>query len=50
VLEVFANHHTCLVSRLYPSDAASNRLGLSVQTNPVTISSLDIWKLKDIWK
>ncbi len=50
VLEVFANHHTCLVSRVYPSDAASNRLGLSVQTHPVTISTLDIWQLKDIWK
>jgi beta-fructofuranosidase len=50
VLEIFANHHTCLVSRVYPSDATSNHVGLFVQNSPVTIPTLDIWKLKDIWK
>ena len=50
VLEVFANHHTCLVGRVYPFDTASNHLGLFVQTDAVMIPTLDIWKLNDIWK
>jgi hypothetical protein len=48
VLEVLANHHTCLVSQVYPFDTASNHLGLFVQNNAVTIPTLDIWKLNDI--
>jgi beta-fructofuranosidase len=50
VLEIFANHHTCLVSRVYPVHETSNHIGLFTQNNPAVITNLDIWKLKDIWK
>jgi beta-fructofuranosidase len=50
VLEIFANHHTCLVSRVYPAHETSNHIGLFTQDNPTVITQMDIWKLKDIWK
>ena len=50
VLEIFANHRTCLVSRVYPSHESSHHIGLFAQNNPAVITRLDIWKLKDIWK
>jgi beta-fructofuranosidase len=50
VLEIFANHHTCLVSRVYPIHETSNHIALFTQDNPAVITNLDIWKLQDIWR
>jgi len=50
VLEIFANQHTYLVSRVYPLHETSNHIGLFAQDNPTVITHVDIWKLKDIWK
>ena len=50
VLEIFANHRTCLVSRIYPSHESSHHMALFTQDNPLIIPRLDIWNLKDIWK
>jgi len=50
VLEIFANHRTCLVSRVYPSQESSRHIGLFAQNSPALIPRLDIWKLKGIWE
>jgi beta-fructofuranosidase len=50
VVEIFASHQTCLVSRVYPQDVNNHQLGLFVENNPVIIPSFDIWTLKNIWK
>jgi beta-fructofuranosidase len=49
VLEIFANHRTCLVSRVYPFHESSVHISLFAQNNPAVINRLDIWKLKNIW-
>ncbi|MBI5962326.1 MAG: glycoside hydrolase family 32 protein [Chloroflexi bacterium] len=49
VVEVFANRKICLATRIYPSHESSNHLGVFAEDGMVKITSLDIWKLKDIW-
>jgi beta-fructofuranosidase len=49
VLEVFANEHTCLASRIYPTRPDSLGLGLFVRAGKVTVKSLDIWTIASTW-
>ncbi len=49
VLEVFANGHTCLACRLYPTLSESDRLGLIAAGGPVRLIALDIWEMASIW-
>jgi beta-fructofuranosidase len=49
VFEIFVNGHTCLVTRIYPVREKSSQIGLFSGNNPAIVTTLDIWKLKDIW-
>jgi beta-fructofuranosidase len=49
VLEVFANGHTCLASRIYPTRPDSLGLGLFVRAGEVKVKSLDIWTIASTW-
>ena len=50
VLEVFANEHTCLVSRIYPTRPDSLGLDLFARSGSTKLKSLDIWEMKSIWE
>ena len=50
VLEVFANEHTCLVSRIYPTRPDSLGLDLFARSGNTKLKSLDIWEMKSIWE
>ena len=48
VIEVYANDHACVTSRVYPS--RSDSTGVSVTARgQARISSIDIWRLRSIW-
>jgi sucrose-6-phosphate hydrolase SacC (GH32 family) len=49
VLEVFANEHTCLVSRIYPTRPDSLGLDLFARNGSAKLKTLDIWEMKSIW-
>jgi beta-fructofuranosidase len=46
VLEVFANGHTCLTSRIYPSQSDSLGVDLFTVGGVVKVKSLDVWEMK----
>jgi beta-fructofuranosidase len=50
VIEVFANRRICIATRIYPAERNSQRLSLSTRNGMVKVESLDVWKLRDIWK
>jgi len=48
-IEVYANDHACITSRVYPS--RSDSAGLRVYARgSARVNSVDIWKLRSIWK
>jgi len=49
VLEVFANDHVCMASRVYPKRKDSQKINLIIHKGEVTIISLKVWKLASIW-
>jgi beta-fructofuranosidase len=49
VIEVFANGHTCLTSRVYPSRGDSTGVDLLCRGGKVTAKALDAYELKSIW-
>lgn len=49
VIEVFADGHVCITSRVYPTRAESVFVELFALDGDATIASLDIWTLKSIW-
>jgi beta-fructofuranosidase len=48
VLEVFANGHTCLAGRVYPTRPDSLGMNLFARRGQTGLKSLDIWKMKSI--
>jgi beta-fructofuranosidase len=47
VVEVFANGHLCLASRVYPSEGS---LGVALfARGGVTVQELDVWEMRSIW-
>lgn len=49
VIEVYANEHTCITSRIYPSRTDSTGLSVSAR-GEARINALDIWRLSSIWE
>jgi beta-fructofuranosidase len=49
VLEVFANEHTCLASRLYPTRPDSLGLDVFSRHGRVKLKTLDIWTIDSVW-
>ncbi len=50
VVEIFANGHTCLAGRVYPTRADSLGIGLLALQGRTRLVSLDIWQMKSIWQ
>jgi beta-fructofuranosidase len=50
VVEIFANGHTCLAGRVYPTRADSLGVDLLALKGVTHLVSLDIWKMKSIWQ
>ncbi len=50
VLEVFANDHTCLAGRIYPTRADSLRVDLLARNGNVRLKSMSIWSLGSVWE
>ena len=48
VLEVFANGHTCMTTRIYPK-LNSQGVDLFARAGNAQLKSLDIWTMKAIW-
>jgi len=49
VLEVFANEHTCLASRIYPTRPDSLGVDLFARRGQVRLKSLEVWEMRSIW-
>jgi beta-fructofuranosidase len=49
VIEVFANDHVCLASRVYPSRPDSLGVALFAQGGAAELRSLDSWEVDSIW-
>jgi beta-fructofuranosidase len=49
VLEVFANDHTCLASRIYPTRPDSLGLDVFARYGRAGLISIDIWKIDSVW-
>jgi beta-fructofuranosidase len=49
VIEVFANGHTCLTTRVYPSRGDSTGVDLFCRGGRATVKALDAYELKSIW-
>jgi beta-fructofuranosidase len=49
VLEVFANEHTCLASRIYPTRPDSLGVDLFARRGQVRLKSLEVWEMGSIW-
>lgn len=49
VIEVFANHTTCLASRIYPTRHDSQSVRLFARGGPAHLVSLDAWPMRSIW-
>jgi beta-fructofuranosidase len=43
VVEVYANGHSCITARIYPTRPDSLGVALEAEGGPVTVRSLDIW-------
>jgi len=50
VLEVFANDHTCLAGRIYPTRTDSLGVDLFARSGSVRLKSMSIWSLGSIWR
>jgi beta-fructofuranosidase len=49
VVECFANGHTVLTSRIYPSRPDSQKLYLVARGGATHLKSLDVWEMRSIW-
>ena len=49
VIEVFANGHCCLTTRVYPEGADATGVAVTAEGSPAAIRELDVWSLKSIW-
>lgn len=49
VIEVFANHQTCLTSRVYPTRDDSLGVALYSRGGRAELVSMDVWEMKSIW-
>ena len=49
VIEVFANEHSCLTSRVYPTREDSVGLSIAAVGGSVSIDALDVWQLDGAW-
>lgn len=49
VIEVFANGHSCLTSRVYPTREDSVGLSIAAIGGSVSIDTLDVWQLDGAW-
>jgi beta-fructofuranosidase len=49
VIEVFADEHVCLTSRVYPSRHDSVQVKLFAHGGRATLLSLDAWEMDSIW-
>ncbi len=49
VVEVFANDHMCLTSRVYPSRPDSLGVALFAQGGAAELRSIDLWEVGSIW-
>ena len=49
VIEVFANHQTCITGRTYPSLPESSGLDLFSLRGNAKLKSLDLWEMSPIW-
>ena len=49
VIEVFANGHTALTTRVYPTRPDSLGLSIFTDDNPLTVNQIDVWQLDSIW-
>ncbi len=49
-IEIFANGHTCLTSRVYPSRRDSVGLDVFAAGGSVGLKSLDVWQMASIWE
>jgi len=48
VVEIYANGHVCLTSRIYPSRPDSLSVGLLAHGGRAKVRSLDVWQMADI--
>ena len=49
VLEIYANGHTCLSCRIYPSQKNSLRVNLFTKGGNAKVGTMDIWEIRPIW-
>lgn len=49
VVEVFANGHVCVTSRIYPSRNDSIGLDLFARGGTAKLKSLEVWEMRSIW-
>jgi beta-fructofuranosidase len=49
VVEVFASDGTSLTSRVYPTRADSQGVGLGSQSDRSRVWRLDVWEMRAIW-
>jgi beta-fructofuranosidase len=49
VIEVFANGHTCLASRVYPTRPDSLGVELFATGASARLAALDVWQMAAIW-
>jgi beta-fructofuranosidase len=49
VIEVFANGHTALTTRVYPMRPDSLGLGIFARDSTLTVKQVDVWQLGSIW-
>ena len=49
IIEVFANGHTALTSRVYPTRRDSVGLDIFARDNALTVKQIDVWQLASIW-
>ena len=48
-VEVFANDHECISSRIYPTRRDSNAVGLFTEGGDAIVRQLDVWAMAPIW-
>lgn len=49
VIEIFANGHTCLTTRVYPTRADSTGVSVFADAGSALLRQLDVWSLDSIW-
>lgn len=49
VIELFANEHACMTSRIYPTRADSRGVKLFARGGSVHVTLLEMWELNSSW-